>query len=489
MPNNVSNVSFMGPQGLAAALSPDAAKESLALQQQQALAQGLMGDAMQPLNPAQQSGGWAIPISPTQGLTHVGKALAAALMQNNINDKQAELQQKQMKAFLGMFGPQPQQATQVASISPDGIPQQQPQQGGGFPLLPGRSPQQTALQMMMAPESYWSGVNEANKPKPLMNMRPGGTAYDPNINQPLFSAPAGGIQTQWGPQGPSQSLVPGAQGAMSSMAASQAGATEAGKAPYQLETLNTPGAPTLMTRQQAIEGATGQPMPVPGQPVQQPPQPLPVHPGVGRRPGMTLQDQGAGAEQRKFGEQLGEYTSTVMNDAAKAAVSNRYLDNMEMAAKDISLGKLAPAQSSLVQWAQAAGIPVSEDAKKEAGSVQALTSMAIKMAGQATRQADAQPSQLQYLKILESMPNAQRTQDGFNKITAYLRDANNYNVAKMQHLQQWRQTHNGTAEGFEAAWPKIANGLPFVWNQQRRASDLKAIANDGANNDPLGIRK
>jgi hypothetical protein len=91
--------------------------------------------------------------------------------------------------------------------------------------------------------------------------------------------------------------------------------------------------------------------------------------------------------------------------------------------------------------------------------------MAIKMAGQATRQSDAQPSQLQYFKMLESMPDIGRTPDGFNKIVAYLRDANNYNVAKLQNLEQWRNAHQGSADGFEAAWPAMADKLPFVWNQ------------------------
>lgn len=192
--------------------------------------------------------------------------------------------------------------------------------------------------------------------------------------------------------------------------------------------------------------------------------------GLGVSPGSAAQ-----AEAKETGKELGQYTSKVQGDAANAAVSNRYLDTMEMAARDFTPGKLAPMQSSLIQWAQSMNLPLSEDDKKAAGSMQALASMAIKMAGQATRQADAQPSQLQYFKILESMPTEARTADGFNKIVAYLRDANNYSIAKQQNLQQWRQSHGGSAEGFEAAWPTMAQKLPFVWNQGQRAADLKGI--------------
>jgi len=183
----------------------------------------------------------------------------------------------------------------------------------------------------------------------------------------------------------------------------------------------------------------------------------------------VLQDQGQAAEQKQYGKQLADYAGAVVNDAAKAAVANRYLDNMQLAARDINLGKLAPAQSAMTQWAQAFGIELPEEAKKSAGSIQALTSMAIKMAGTATRQSDAQPSQLQYFKILESMPNEQRTADGFQKIVAYLRDANNYSIAKAQALQQWQSDHQGSASGFEAQWPAQAARIPFVWNQAQTA--------------------
>jgi hypothetical protein len=182
--------------------------------------------------------------------------------------------------------------------------------------------------------------------------------------------------------------------------------------------------------------------------------------------GLRLQDQGEAAEQKEFGKGLGEYQGGVMQDAAKAAVANRSLDNMVMAAQDFTPGKLAPMQNSLIQWAQAAGLPVSEESKKQAGSIQALTSMAIKMAGTATRQSDAQPSQLQYFKILESMPNESRTIDGFNKIAAYLRDMNNYNVEKWKHLQDWKNQQQGSADGFESKWPKMSEQVPFVWNTQ-----------------------
>jgi hypothetical protein len=182
------------------------------------------------------------------------------------------------------------------------------------------------------------------------------------------------------------------------------------------------------------------------------------------------------AEATQYGDTLGKQAGDVNSSAANAAIGNRYLDVMEETVKSFTPGKLAPLQGQLVQWGQALGLPVSEDMKKQAGDIQGLTSMAIKMAGQATRQSDAQPSQLQYLKMLESMPDTQRTPEGFASIVGYLRDTNNQAIAKAQALQQWR-AEKGTADGFEAAWPEMATKLPFAWNQQRRKDDLKNIVN------------
>lgn len=319
-------------------------------------------------------------------------------------------------------------------------------------------------------QNYLKALIDARKP---ISTRYGIFAPGPDGKyQPVGGAlPAGAVPYQFGPQGEvSAGLLPGQARATGEMEA----AKEAGRAPYTIHNVQTAPAPRIMTTQQIIEQATGGPMPVPGAPQGQPQGQgqggSVMLPRRGGMPGMILQDQGAAAEQRKYGEQVADYAGKIQSDAANAAVANRYLDNMQLAAKDIRLGKLAPAQSSLTQWAQAAGIPVSKSDMQQAGSIQALTSMAIKMAGTATRQSDAQPSQLQYFKILESMPNEQRTADGFEKIVAYLRDANNYSIAKQQHLQQWRNSHQGSADGFEAAWPKMAEQIPFVWNQQTSAA-------------------
>lgn len=544
----------------------DYAAEAEDLQRRQAYADLLRAQSMKPIQGAGMAGRTVAPISWAQGASQLLQSAGAGLGESQIlqdRKKLADRYQRDLAKAINagdsealmrvmpQLGTQMMLAKKFAESLRGGVPSTaSPATGpssegmspstsqyftGALGLPPSTQfatpPQQQAAAPSAAPpsngpygipyEAFTYGgmvpggkevLDAMIKERTPINMREGSTAFVPGTG-PIYTAPKEGIQTVMTPQGPvarpvqNFSDIKAAQGAQ--VAAGQAAGTAYGGAPYHLGTVNTPGAPTLMTTQQQIESATGRPMPTPNSVLgglQSAPQNMgavagytsPSVPGVTvsgapgesaadlqrrfnagrtaagirpeaqqqRVPGLPLQDQGAGAEQRKVGEQMGEYVGKVQDVALKSALSNRYLDTMEAASKDIPLGKLAPFQSTLIQWAQALKIPLAEDDLRQAGSTQALTSMAIKLAGEATRQSDAQPSQLQYFKILESMPDAARSPQGFQGIVAYMRDINNYNIEKHQALQQWRE-QRGTAEGFEAAWPQMAARLPLVWNQQR----------------------
>lgn len=216
-----------------------------------------------------------------------------------------------------------------------------------------------------------TAYDEQHKPQ---NLRSESTVYIPGRGA-VFTAPKGGVQTTWNNGMPSMSAVQGANDVLGAQAGAVAGGTEAGKAPYLLDTVNTPGAPTLMTRQQQIEAATGRPMPQPGAqttPLQPQPnipaQPLGIpassvvghNPALAGRPpaeqnairtvmdaesrgqpasvsvpGLKLQDQGDSAKQKK----VGELSAELQFDApkARAAVSDAVtnLDRLATQAKQI----------------------------------------------------------------------------------------------------------------------------------------------------------
>lgn len=216
MANNVSNVGFFGPQALAAALSPDTYAKQQQLQVQQQLAQGLMGEGMRPIDPNRSSGRFVVPISPFEGLAHTGQALAGALMQKNAIKQQSDLATQQAKNLMGYAFPQQQPTNPMipgqpgSSVMAGGgstvpeTPQAPQPQGQGQDFL-----QLAAITSLYGPQAAELAVKRMQQP--LVNVRPGGVVFDPNTNKPLFSAPQNGMQTQWGPNGPTQGVVPGFQ--------------------------------------------------------------------------------------------------------------------------------------------------------------------------------------------------------------------------------------------------------------------------------------
>ena len=71
-----------------------------------------------------------------------------------------------------------------------------------------------------------------------------------------------------------------------------------------------------------------------------------------------------------------------------------------------------------------------------------------------------------------------------------MRDLNNMKILKAERMQQWRDAHAGSVDGFEASWldsvkadKPIDPARPFVWNTNLRQNILPG---DGASAQPAG---
>jgi hypothetical protein len=251
------------------------------MQRKQMLAEMLMGNAQQA---NQTPANWdSMRLVPRRGaLQNLSALLAPALAGKAMKKAQGA----QNQYFQGLYGGggQGNQQPQGAPNSPagpyaGGLDQPPPQtsglmtpQGGGSNLMipqgMGRG-QAAGLMGMMGPSEYAKTFVAPNfKPAAIraniraagidpdsaqgkrmalaalqksttnvQDVRPGGTIFDVNAKQPIFSAPKDGVQTQWGPQGPAASLIPGAQ----ELAARQEGLDTAQKVSNTPQTLPTAG--------------------------------------------------------------------------------------------------------------------------------------------------------------------------------------------------------------------------------------------------------
>ena len=414
MPNQITDVNFQSPYGV----------DQAEIQRRQALAQMLQQQGMQAPQP-QQTGRFAVQTSPLEYMGKLLQQVGGAAMQGSSQGDQAKLSQRMQQDR--------QQALAQALQASAGSPQPDAAQGGGPAQPPNPAAGMAALAQSPDPTLMQQFA-------PLMNMQQ--AQYKQQQDQTFKAS-----QFQQTEQDRLQreAAARQQQADMARLTASlKQGAPER---PYFTPQPTAEGVYAFNNRtgqMELVKDKSGKAI-------------IPAKADVPLASALHESSEG--------GKKLADYSTTIMEDAAKSAVANRMLDNMEAASKDFKLGKIAPAQSALVQWAQAVGVPLTDEDKKSAGSIQALNSMAIKMAGTATRQSDAQPSQLQYFNILKSMPNIERSPEGFKAITGYMRDMNNYNIAKHGELVKWKSAHNGSAAGFEAEWPNVSQQLPLVWNK------------------------
>lgn len=237
---NTKSVSFTQPSGMEM-LMPDLYAKQLQLERQQQYADSLRQQSMDPLKTDQMAGGFIVPVSPVQGLAKLAEAYMARKSQGDIDIGKMDLAKQQgvqmNNAIDRDFGgtgqpvqgaPPPPTMASGPSMGGDSLvaglpgvngqspPQQAPQSGyegpGGLNtadakklLRWGNTPLGAVLAKQMegnAPTEQWrNALAAANGDKELamkymrsqfnkpMDIAPGGTVYDPDTRQPLYTAP------------------------------------------------------------------------------------------------------------------------------------------------------------------------------------------------------------------------------------------------------------------------------------------------------------
>lgn len=540
----MNSVSFTAPTDYSTQLAD--------IERQRKLAEAMQQQGMQPLE-TQTAGGWVVPISPWQGAAKLAQAFMGARGQSQASDREKSVakqyQDDLAKALAGAqaaqtgtpaiaspsdelgggpgapaVGPNRQAmiqslmshpATQqmaMAQMSKDmdaedrkrkladamGIATGQGGSQGGSNVMAGMPPQIVALMTSGDPELVKLGTTlmEANKG---IAQRPGAPVVNPFtgavIAQPTPAVPPG-VALQVGPGGPQAYPVPGAQGAMGALTQSQASATEAGKAPYQLTTLNTAGAPTLMTHEQAIEAATGKPMlgakqgswtaqgPIneSAMPPEQQAAVRALRAGVrgtatfppSQAPGLRLQDQGEGRAQVEMGEGLGKRYNSIQDAGFSANQKMQKFERLGNLLSSVETGKLTPAGTELSAWAKSAGFNVGEKLDNAQAAKAMSNEMALELrnpsggAGMPGAMSDADRNYLQgIIASIDKTPGANKLLlDGMRKLAQRDRE-----VAQM--ARDYKKKNGSFDDGFYDELAKFSDANPlFKGTQLNSASGL-----------------
>jgi hypothetical protein len=400
------------------------------MQKRQMMAQILMGALQNQQSQPATPGPSGLAIVPKRGWAQNVAPLVTALMAGNAQKGAIQAQQNYFSGMMNPGGnqspQQPQSPTSAAlsqfpaaapsgaratpGVLPQATPQPiggggappQPQQppGGGNPMLLTGEPRTSQMLLgMMGQQEYAKALAGRYAPTDLekqlraanidpnspegqyalrasiskattnvQDVRPGGTLFDLNRNQPVFTGPQNGVQTQWGPNGPTQSAVPGGPEAAGAVAAAEAAGKAAGQAPYNIENVQTQGGGTTpMTQAQLIARLNGQ---TPGaQPGSAPSARAPGAPqtpapgGFGQIPKLDI-GQGLGAPNafqegvlKAAGQKHAELSSELGKDAALA---DQQLEYNREAANALPTAETGPMSEWLTRNRSAlleAGVP------------------------------------------------------------------------------------------------------------------------------------
>lgn len=293
---------------------------------------------------------------------------------------------------------------------------------------------------------------KANYVAPV-DIRPGGTALDPFTRQPVFSAPQGGIQTQYGPQGPVQSVVPGAAGAQAALAGATTGA-QAANTPHYEPSPFLPGASNVSypPTPPALRG----PVPSPGAAA-------PSQTASARRATAAVAPRvantAADLEQQKKGAESGQtYSDQLTKNAENATEVRRSLSELRNLANTAGVGVTNPAKLELGSYLIAAGMDpnkVGSMLGTDVGALTAATKQTGSLALDSIHSMTSRGTNFDLSTFMRYNPNLNMASpEGFNRVLDFMDKRMAQEVAKQADFDQWSQQHapNRWASGHAAHW-------------------------------------
>lgn len=332
-------------------------------------------------------------------------------------------------------------------------PQGQAAPAGDLPMAGGMP----AAAWLAADPTGAKYMEQVAKQRSPINVRPGGTVYTPGEG-PQFTAPQNGVQTQWGPQGPTASAVPGAQEALARGAGLIAASQAAAKTPYETTEVTLADGRKVRVPVSSITGQGGGVGAT-------------MQPGQGPMPTFGAGGQGqttVGAHRAEgVAKSSNDYVDQLRGDAASAVSQNRMLDELEGSLKDFNPGKAAAVRKAIAQWRVQAGV-ANEDDKKIASSGEVGDKITGQLVSNALKRMSARPTQMEFQIFKDQyVPNVAMTPQGAQQVVNFMRQVNNLDASKYEEFNKWKrlQPEDTDYRDFDLQWNKTAPGLPLTASQ------------------------
>lgn len=397
-------------------------------------------------------------------------------------------QQAQAKYFSGLYGggdptaPAAAPAADPTGQPPGMAPGQTPSMAappapsssappGNSSMIPsGMSRQQAqAMLSMMGPEKYAEMLAQQYKPAEIQaqlraagidpyspqgrqialaavrkattnvqDVRPGGTLFDVSKGQPVFSAPQNGVQTQWGPQGPTQSTVPGALEASQAAAAATTAGTESQK-PIKLGTdangRDIYGFPTPPAAMRAATNPSSIAPPGTGAAARPSYFPNATAGGQTASPAV-VQGQKTGAEEGQH------YASELSKNATGATEVRRSLSELSNLASQATPSASNEAKMKLGSYMIAAGVnpqTVAGWLHVDIGALQAAQKQTATLAVNTIHSMTSRGTNFDLDTFMRNNPNMNMSDpSAFNRVVQYMDNKAKQEIAKQKDFADWK---------------------------------------------------
>lgn len=183
---------------------------------------------------------------------------------------------------------------------------------------------------------------------------------------------------------------------------------------------------------------------------------------------------GVAAEQKGYGEQMAKVLPALAARADLAKQQNFTLDQMKEESKSWDMGKGATTVMRAEEWMQSIAARFGSHAfEKPVGDFQSFVKNTGTLTRQAVKEVSSRASQQEFNLIAGQLPGPTMSLGGFQQIVGQMQAVNDFDTAKHQNAQTWRQKH-GTMDGFESAWNKNVGPSAFLVNRLH-SSDPAAV--------------
>jgi hypothetical protein len=163
-----------------------------------------------------------------------------------------------------------------------------------------------------------------------------------------------------------------------------------------------------------------------------------------------------------YGEQLSKALPALGESADNSRRANFTLDQMRRESETWNMGKggtaLMTAQQYLKPIANSMGSTMFDKPVADFEAFQKNTGVLVR---QAVKEVSSRAAVQEFSMIQNQLPSANMSRQGFNQISDQFQAVNDYNIAKHQAAQAWRDA-TGTMDKFDAEWNKNVTPSAFL---------------------------